>query len=269
MIGQRPARSQVHGAGERTGALPEADPRLELGSIVHDFNNFLTPIVSIMEELKRQKVGSPTQHARIDGAILCAFRAQALARQLLGPSCAREARPGTVDIGQLLASLKPVMESVLPDQTELLFDIADDLPPAFVDRELLERALLNLILNARDAMPDGGEVTVAAVNWAGLHEPMIRLSVVDTGIGMDPVTARRARVPYFSTKGSGTGLGLAMVARTMEAQGGRLALTSIAGHGTAIDLWLPLVPSPSGLRIESSNRRPCCKDSELSSRGTG
>ena len=255
MIEQRPLTSRYRSVDEDTAAVASTDPRVLLASIVHDFNNLLAPIVTIMEELQRQKAGSPRQLRRIDGAIFCAFRAKTLARQLLDFANPRKLQPAAVDIGQLLESLEPVLGSVLPTGIIIRFDVADDLPPAFIDRQLMERALLNLVLNARDAMPDGGEVVVAAAidrqpgSRAETREPMIRLSVADTGIGMNRATLKSVGVPYFSTKSNGTGLGLAMVSQLMESQGGGLSVTSTPYHGTAIDLWLPVMPSSvAGLR---------------------
>ena len=255
MIEQRPLASRYRSVDEDTAAVASTDPRVLLASIVHDFNNLLAPIVTIMEELQRQKAGSPRQLRRIDGAIFCAFRAKTLARQLLDFANPRKLQPAAVDIGQLLESLEPVLGSVLPTGIIIRFDVADDLPPAFIDRQLMERALLNLVLNARDAMPDGGEVVVAAAidrqpgSRAETREPMIRLSVADTGIGMNRATLQSVGVPYFSTKSNGTGLGLAMVSQLMESQGGGLSVTSTPYHGTAIDLWLPVMPSSvAGLR---------------------
>ncbi|WP_245466919.1 MULTISPECIES: ATP-binding protein [unclassified Mesorhizobium] len=249
MIEQQTRTSWYRSMDENTAAVAGTDPRILLASIVHDFNNLLTPIVTIMEELQRQQAGSPRQLKRINGAIFCAFRAKTLARQLLDFAHARKLRPAAVDIGQLLDSLEPIQGSVLPSGIIIRFDVADDLPAAFIDRQLMERALLNLVLNARDAMPDGGEVVVAAAidrepgSRTATREPMIRLSVADTGIGMELATLRSAGVPYFSTKTNGTGLGLAMVSQVMESQGGGLSVTSTPHHGTAIDLWLPVMPS--------------------------
>jgi signal transduction histidine kinase len=251
MIEQRPPTSRYRSLDENPASLLGIDPRVLLASIIHDFNNFLTPIVSIMEELQRQEAVSPRQLKRIDGAVFCAFRAQTLARQLLDLASSRELRLEPVHISQLLEVLEPVLGGVLPGQITIRFDVADDLPPAFIDRQLMERALLNLVLNARDAMPDGGELIVAAAidpqpgKGPETREPMIRLSVVDTGIGMNPETLRSAGRAYFSTKPYGTGLGLAMASRLMESQGGVLSISSIPHHGTVIDLWLPTMPSPT------------------------
>lgn len=249
MIEQRPLTSPYRRVDEDTTAQPDTDPRVLLASIVHDFSNFLTPIVTILEELQGQKVGTPRQVTRIDAAIFCAFRANVLARQLLDFATPQSLRPAAVDIRQLLKSLEPILMSVLPADIILQFDVADGLPPAFVDRHLMERALLNLVLNARDAMPDGGEVVVAVaidqerVSVAEARDPTIRLSVADTGTGMSQATLRSAGEPYFSTKSHGTGLGLAMVRQVMERQGGGLSITSTPYLGTAIDLWLPVMLS--------------------------
>ena len=248
MIEPRPVQYRYSCANENTAASPGTDPRLLLASIVHDFNNFLTPIVTIMDELQHQKAGPPRQLRRIDAAVFCAFRAKTLARQLLDIATPQKIHPTPVDIGQLLGSLKPVLESLLHPGIILQFNVAEDLEPALVDRQLMERALINLVLNARDAMPDGGEVVVAvaAIQPPGSAEPrtpMICLTVADTGLGMSRATLKNAEAPYFSTKRHGTGVGLAMVRQLMESQGGGLSITSTPNCGTAIDLWLPLVPS--------------------------
>ncbi|EHK52573.1 robable sensor/response regulator hybrid [Mesorhizobium alhagi CCNWXJ12-2] len=262
MIDERPRTFRHCSTDDGTDAVAGMDPRILLASIVHDFNSLLTPIVTIMEDLQRQEVGSPRQLKRIDGAIFCAFRAKTLARQLLDFANPRELQLEAVDISQLLEFLEPVLASVLPSGITIRLDIDADLPPAFIDRHLIERALLNLVLNARDAMPDGGEVVVAAAmaRQSGRRipsrEPLVRLSVADTGIGMNPATLRSAGVPYFSTKTNGTGLGLAMVSQMMERQGGGLSVTSTQYRGTAIDLWLPVMP-PSSMAHRRSNRSAC------------
>jgi signal transduction histidine kinase len=114
MIEERPRTSRYRSMDKDTAAVASTDPRILLASIVHDFNNLLTPIVTIMEELQRQEVGSPRQLRRIDGAIFCAFRAKTLARQLLDFANPRKLQPAAVDISQLLESLEPVLAGVLP-----------------------------------------------------------------------------------------------------------------------------------------------------------
>ena len=230
---------------EAVPAGTATDSRLLLSSIVHDFNNLLTPIVTILEELQGRHVGTSRQLKKIDGAIYCAFRAKVLARHLLDFANPWPVRPEPVQIRQLLEPLEAALASILSPDIRLKLDIAEELPPAFIDRQLVERALLNLVLNARDAMPEGGDVTItAALEFPPASRPagperMIRLSVADCGVGMDHQTLKMAGQPNFSTGTNGTGLGLATVRRLMESLGGRLSITSAPRRGTTIDLWLP------------------------------
>jgi signal transduction histidine kinase len=146
--------------------------------------------------------------------------------------------------------LEAPLASLLSTRIRLDLDIADNLPKACIDQQLIERALLNLVLNARDAMPAGGRVTIAvaqdyrSTGRVRRGNPMIRLTISDSGRGMDETTLRRAGEPHFSTKTNGTGLGLATVRQLMERQGGGLSITSAPHRGTSIDLWLPVM-SPS------------------------
>ena len=228
--------------------LPAApDPRVLLASIVHDFNVMLTPIVSVLEEMQGRGTGTARQLKKIDGAIYCAFRAKTLARQLLDFASPPPVKLAAVDIGRLLERLEAPLASLLSTNIRLDLDIAEDLPKAFIDQQLIERALLNLVLNARDAMPAGGRVTIAgAQDYQSTGRvrggnPMIRLTISDSGSGMDETTLKMAGEPHFSTKINGAGLGLATVRQLMEAQGGGLSIASAAHRGTTIDLWLPVV----------------------------
>jgi signal transduction histidine kinase len=235
---QRVARDNI--------VLPAApDPRVLLASIVHDFNALLTPIVSVLEEMQGRGTGTARQLKKIDGAIYCAFRAKTLARQLLDFASPRPVKLAAVDIGRLLERLEAPLASLLSMNVRLDVDVADDLPKAFIDRQLIERALLNLVLNARDAMPAGGRVTIAVAqdDWSGSRgaSPMIRLTIADSGVGMDEATLKMAGEPHFSTKASGTGLGLATVRQLMERQGGGLSIASTPHRGTTVDLWLPVM----------------------------
>jgi signal transduction histidine kinase len=241
----RQARSQPSHRRSVETPFMAADPRLLLASIVHDFNNLLTPVVSILDELQGRGMGTPRQLQKIDAAIYCAFRAKILARQLLDFANPRPVKPEPVDIRELLELLEAALTSALSPDIALNIEAAEGLPRAFVDRQFVERALLNLVLNARDAMPEGGDVTIAATLELppAAHgrrcERMIRLSVIDCGIGMGDETLRMAGQPNFSTKTNGTGLGLATVRQLMESLGGGLSITSKPGKGTTIDLWLP------------------------------
>ncbi|WP_352578371.1 HAMP domain-containing sensor histidine kinase [Mesorhizobium sp. M0019] len=226
---------------------PVPDPRVLLASIVHDFNILLTPIVSVLEEMQNRGVVTARQLKRIDGAIYCAFRAKTLARQLLDFASPRPLNLAAVDVGRLLERLEAPFASLLSTHFRLDLDIAEGLPKACIDQQLIERALLNLVLNARDAMPAGGRVTIAVAQdcpsssraWGS--GSMIRLTISDCGIGMDEATLKMAGEPHFSTKTDGTGLGLATVKQLMERQGGGLSVASAPHCGTTIDLWLPVM----------------------------
>ncbi|AYG62188.1 ATP-binding protein [Rhizobium jaguaris] len=230
---------------EPVPAVTATDSRLLLSSIVHDFNNLLTPIVTILEELQARHVGTSRQLKKIDGAIYRAVLAKVLARQLLDFVNPRPVSPEPVQIRQLLEPLETALVSILSPNVRLKLDIAEEIPPAFIDRQLVERALLNLALNARDAMPEGGDVTIlAALEFPpafhpGGSERMIRLSVADCGLGMDDQTLKMTGQPDFSTRTNGTGLGLATVRRLMESLGGGLSIRSAPRRGTTIDLWMP------------------------------
>jgi signal transduction histidine kinase len=246
------SQSSHGGSDESAPPYMGTDPRLLLSYIVHDFNNLLTPVVTILEELQRSRAGTSRQIGKIDGAIYCTFRAKALARELLEFANPRQARPEPIDIRQLLEQLELVLSSLLSPDIRLVLHVADNLPPAFIDRQLVERALLNLVLNARDAMPGGGHVTVAAAlefppsSESGVPQRMIRVSVSDSGIGMDDRTLKMAGQPNFSTKTNGNGLGLATVRQIVESLGGSFSIASTPRQGSTIDLWLPAMSACSG-----------------------
>jgi signal transduction histidine kinase len=226
------------------------DPCL-LSSIVHDFDNLLTPVVIALEDLQRRRAGTSKELGKIDAAIYCAFRAKVVARQLLEFANARPPRPEPTDIRHLLEQFQVVLANVLAPDISLTLHFAGNLPLAFIDRELVERALLDLVLNARDAMPDGGEISLAAAfefppsSKVARPQRMIRLSVCDSGVGMDDRTLKMAGRKNFSTKANGSGLGLAIVRRIMESLSGGLSIISVLGHGTTIDLWLPAISADS------------------------
>jgi signal transduction histidine kinase len=209
-------------------------------AIVHDFNNLLTPVISVMTELQRQHVGTQRQLARIEGAMFCAFRASALARQLLDTSGLRNIALAPVNLASLLTpvdALASLMRSV-----DYKVDLPECLPNALVDRGLMERALLNLAMNARDAMPSGGALTISAsvARPSADDVPMLRVSVTDTGHGMAPEMIENILKNRLSTKRHGTGLGLARVRSAMERQGGELTICSALRHGTTVTVWLPI-----------------------------
>jgi PAS domain S-box-containing protein len=221
------------------------------GNVAHDFNNLLTPIVGTLEILGRKAADERAQ-MMARGALQAADRARNLVQRLLAFARRQhlEARP--VAVAPLIDGLSDLIRRSIGPAIEFKIETGEDLPPAQVDPNQLELALLNLAVNARDAMPDGGKLTVTAeaeqVDRArnlkgGLY---VRISVSDTGIGMDAETLRRAVEPFFTTKSEekGTGLGLSMVHGLAAQSGGDLAISSAPGQGTTAIIWLPVSDEP-------------------------
>jgi len=219
------------------------------GGVAHDFNNLLTPIIGSLDLLKERGVGGPREQRLIDGAIKATERAVVLVQRLLAFARRQPLSPAPVDFAGLLTELSPLIATTVGSQIALTLDIAPSMPLAMADRSQVEMALLNLAVNARDAMPNGGRLTIGAEQRAveaghpaGL-EPgaYIRVTVSDTGQGMDEETLRRAVEPFFSTKGigRGTGLGLSMVHGLATQLGGGISIDSAPGAGTAVSIWLP------------------------------
>jgi PAS domain S-box-containing protein len=219
------------------------------GGVAHDFNNLLTPIVGALDLLQRKGVGGPREQRLIGGAAHSADRAKTLVQRLLAFARRQPLQMVPVDIPQLVAGMADLIGSTTGPQIKVVVNVEGELPPAKADPNQLEMALLNLAVNARDAMPDGGTLrisasadTIAADAVPGLAAgDYVRLSVADTGTGMNEDTLKRAIEPFFSTKGigRGTGLGLSMVHGLASQLGGALTITSKLGLGTNIELWLP------------------------------
>jgi PAS domain S-box-containing protein len=220
------------------------------GGVAHDFNNLLTPIIGSLDMLVRKGVGSERERRLIDGALQSAERAKTLVQRLLAFARRQPLQPTAVNVDRLIDGMAGLLGSTLGPTIDVRLDLASDLPPAKADPNQLEMALLNLAVNARDAMPDGGELTIMARRESvrGRHASgvkpghYVRLCVRDTGVGMDEDTLRRATEPFFSTKGvgRGTGLGLSMVHGLAAQLGGGMAIESGPGRGTTIELWLPV-----------------------------
>ncbi|SES17606.1 PAS domain S-box protein [Sphingobium sp. YR768] len=220
------------------------------GGVAHDFNNLLTPIVGSLDMLQRRGVGTEREQRLIAGAAQSAERARVLVQRLLAFARRQPLQSVAVDIAQLVAGMGDLVESTTGPQIKVVVDAASDLPSAKADPNQLEMALLNLSVNARDAMPDGGTLRISATaetvgvsHRSGLSPgEYVRISVADTGSGMDELTLARAIEPFFSTKGigKGTGLGLSMVHGLALQLGGGLTIKSRLGMGTNMELWLPV-----------------------------
>jgi PAS domain S-box-containing protein len=234
------------------------------GGVAHDFNNLLTPIIGGLELLRRRHEDERSQRL-ISGAMQSAERAKTLVARLLSFARRQTLAPKRVDPATLLAGLRDLIHHSVGSAITVTMDVPADVPAALVDPNQLELALLNLAVNARDAMPEGGTLTfaVGTDDATGLAEGRtVRFQVTDTGHGMDEATLARAVEPFFSTKevGRGTGLGLSMVHGLALQSGGAFRLVSIVGQGTTATLWLPVaavpVPAPIVLPDETAQAAP-------------
>ena len=220
------------------------------GGVAHDFNNLLTPILGSLDLLHRRRVGTEREQRLIDGALRSADRAKTLVQRLLAFARRQPLQSEAVDLLNLVTGMADLLASTSGPHINVRVHVAEDLPPAKADRNQLEMAILNLAVNARDAMPNGGDLTISATQQSieaghrsGLNpERYLRLSIADTGLGMDEATLTRAIEPFFSTKGvgKGTGLGLSMAHGLASQSGGALTISSQPGLGTQVDLWLPI-----------------------------
>jgi PAS domain S-box-containing protein len=225
------------------------------GGVAHDFNNLLTPILGTLDILRRRADGDAQLRRLIDGAVQSADRAKILVQRLLAFSKKQILDPRSVDVAQLLDGMSQLISRSLGPNIKIEIDAEPDLPPARVDPRQLELAILNLAVNARDAMPDGGRLRahVAKRNMPAENDAKLRqgtyvcVSISDDGDGMDDEVLARAVEPFYSTKepGKGTGLGLSMVHGLAAQSGGRLALQSKVGSGTTAEIWLPEAREPA------------------------
>jgi nitrogen-specific signal transduction histidine kinase len=223
------------------------------GGIAHDFNNLLTGIVGSLDLLQtRLNQGRTDNFARyIDAAMTSANRAAALTHRLLAFARRQPLIPKSVDANQLVVSLEDLLRRTIGETIDLAIAAADDLWFTLCDPNQLESALLNLAINARDAMPDGGKLTIttsnARIEGVTADSPALSpgdyvcIGVTDTGTGMSAEVAARAFDPFFTTKpiGQGTGLGLSMIYGFARQSDGHVTIDSKLGRGTSVRLYLP------------------------------
>jgi PAS domain S-box-containing protein len=243
------------------------------GGVAHDFNNLLTPIVGALDMLQRQGGGGEREQRLIAGAAQSAERARTLVQRLLAFARRQPLQPVAVDLPKLVAGMAELISSTTGPQIEVVIDAGKELPPAKADPNQLEMAVLNLAVNARDAMPEGGtlRISVEAATVGRQHRSELKpgrylmLSVADTGTGMDEATLARAVEPFFSTKGvgKGTGLGLSMVHGLALQLGGTVTIRSTVGVGTNVELWLP-----QGESTLASIEAAATEQADLVGRGT-
>lgn len=223
-----------------------------VGGVAHDFNNLLSPIIGGLDMIKRRQIGDERDQRMVAAALESAERASELVRRLLGFARRQPLKLAAIDLGDLIASMRSLIASTIGPSTELVIEVAETLPPCLGDANQIEMALLNLSVNARDAMPNGGTLTLHASESTAERDPelkpgrYVRLCVSDTGCGMDDATLARAVEPFFSTKeaGRGTGLGLSSINGLAQQLGGAFRLQSRLGEGTTAELWLPCADEP-------------------------
>jgi len=219
------------------------------GGIAHDFTNLLTAIVGYLELAMRQSAGNPAVVPLLRGAAEVADRGIVLVKRLLAFARKQRLEPRPVDLKVLISGIKELLQRTLGPTIDLEIDSDFDLAPARVDSNQLELAILNLAINARDAMPTGGTMRLGLKNSrtgggmpAGLAPAdYVIVSIADTGTGMDDATLARAFDPFFTTKeaGDGSGLGLSMVQGFAVQFGGTVQIQTRLGEGTRVDVWLP------------------------------
>jgi two-component system cell cycle sensor histidine kinase/response regulator CckA len=216
------------------------------GGVAHDFNNLLTVIAGHTQALKRLTGGEARDKA--DQIRRTAERAATLVRQLLAFSRKQPLQPQPLDLNRVVRDMEDMVRGVLNEAISLVMDLTMDLWHVDADPHQLEQIILNLCTNARDAMPDGGQLVIRTWNAvtapsgdSGAEQECVGLEISDTGHGMDEATQRRAFEPFFTTKpqGKGTGLGLATVYGTVRQSGGQISLQSEVGRGTQVTITLP------------------------------
>ena len=224
------------------------------GGISHDFNNLLTVVIGNLLLAIERAGDIPAILPLLQSARQAAERGVALIERLLAFARKQRLDPRSVDVNRLIGGIEDLLQRTLGERIRLVITAEAGLAPARVDANQLELAILNLTINARDAMPDGGNLRICLQNrFADYSRPAglspgkyVVVSISDTGTGMDEATLAQAFEPFFTTKeiGSGSGLGLPMVQGFAAQSGGDVRIQSKVGEGTTVELWLPQADEP-------------------------
>ena len=241
------------------------------GGVAHDFNNMLTVILGGLNQALAGNIDNEAVRRRLDIAKQAALSCADLTKRLLGFARRQMLEPKHVDLAEELPRLRDLMRRLASNVTEIEIAVEKNIWPIFVDPSQLESAIINLIVNARDAMPDGGEIRVRGANRS--HEdPLIarlglksgdyvELAVTDTGVGIPPDVQARVFEPFFTTKpaGKGTGLGLSMIYGFVRQSGGTIRIDSAVGEGTTVTLYLPRSVAAAAPQPVKSTRKSARK----------
>jgi CheY-like chemotaxis protein len=221
------------------------------GGVAHDFNNLLAVILSSLTLLKKRLPNDPRISRLVEGAMQGAERGTTLTKRLLAFARRQELKLEAVEVQKLVPEMLDFLRQSVGPNISITVDILPEVQPVKIDANQLELALMNLAVNARDAMPKGGSLTITCRNEAtrGRNDvtkalprgEYVRIDVADTGEGMSEATLAKAMEPFFTTKGigKGTGLGLSMVHGLTAQSGGAMHISSGLGKGTVVTLWLP------------------------------
>jgi PAS domain S-box-containing protein len=216
------------------------------GGIAHDFNNLLTAIIGYADLLARRVKGTPRLEHNVEEILEAAERAAGLTRQLLAFSRKQVLQPRVLSLNAAVADIEGMLRRVIGEDIQLVTTLAPGLGQVRADPTQLEQVILNLAVNARDAMPRGGRLILETANVEQEEGRYVMLAVLDNGVGMDAETQSRVFEPFFTTKepGKGTGLGLAMVYGIVAQSGGSIRVDSAPGRGTTFKVLLPRVDEP-------------------------
>ena len=232
------------------------------GGIAHDFNNMLAAILGNLEMLGDHLEGNAKARRSLDIASRAASRAAELTHRLLAFSRQQHLEPQAMDLGKVLSGMRGLLQTTLTEAVEMDMQVSGDLRPVLADPAQLESTILNLAINARDAMPEGGRLVIESTNtdldeaYAAEHAEVVpgsyvMLAVSDNGLGMPSDVKERVFEPFFTTKdvGEGTGLGLSTIYGFIKQLGGHVTLYSEEGHGTCVKLYLPVAAGPETVSL--------------------
>jgi two-component system, cell cycle sensor histidine kinase and response regulator CckA len=233
------------------------------GGVAHEFNNLLTVILGYSQLLLNRTDCEHPMHAGLDKIRESAEKAGILTRQLVAFSRRQSLQPGILDLNKVVAGMEKMLRRIIGDRIELVTKLSPELGLVRADSSQIDQVVMNLVLNARDAMPQGGTVTletadreVSELEAAAGHRPgpYAMVAVTDTGEGIDEESRRHLFEPFFSTRGEGegAGLGLSVVYGMIQQHGGFIRVTSESGHGARFDVYLPRVPDLAGESIYES-----------------